>query len=100
MGRFDSTLCGEVDVCAEAIGLGAAVDYLSELGMANIAHHEEEIGGLLHQEVRNLSHSCGFCLKPCLFFLCLSTKNCFGFLALLAHFPTAVDCECCEFSRS
>lgn len=36
---------------AEAIGLGAAIDYLSELGMDNIAKHEEELGGLLYQEV-------------------------------------------------
>jgi cysteine desulfurase/selenocysteine lyase len=28
---------------AEAIGLGAAVDYLSELGMENVARHEQEI---------------------------------------------------------
>ena len=36
---------------AEAIGLGAAVDYLSEIGMDAVAAHEEELGGLLHQEV-------------------------------------------------
>ena len=36
---------------AEAIGLGAAVDYLSALGMARVAAHEAEIGGLLYDEV-------------------------------------------------
>ncbi len=29
---------------AEAVGLGAAVDYLTQIGMAAIAHHEDEIG--------------------------------------------------------
>src|SRR5699024_6550623 len=28
---------------AEAVGLGAAVDYLSELGMANVAAHEQAV---------------------------------------------------------
>jgi len=29
---------------AEAVGLGAAVDYLSEIGMENIAQHEHQVG--------------------------------------------------------
>lgn len=37
---------------AEAIGLGAACDYLLEQGMENIRAFENELGGYLHQEVR------------------------------------------------
>ena len=37
---------------AEAIGLGAAVDYLSDIGMENVHAYEEELGGYLYQQVR------------------------------------------------
>lgn len=36
---------------AEAIGLGAAVDYLSEIGMENVHAYEQELGGYLYQQV-------------------------------------------------
>jgi cysteine desulfurase/selenocysteine lyase len=37
---------------AEAIGLGAAVDYLSELGMENVARHEQEITAYALEQLR------------------------------------------------
>lgn len=40
---------------AEAIGLGAAVDYLSDIGMKNVHAYEEELGGYLYQQVRVLT---------------------------------------------
>lgn len=36
---------------AEAIGLGAAVDYLQDIGMHQVHDYEEDIGGYLQQEV-------------------------------------------------
>lgn len=36
---------------AEAIGLGAAVDYLSDIGMENVHAYEQELGGYLYQQV-------------------------------------------------
>ena len=36
---------------AEAIGLGAAVDYLTSLGMDNVHDHERELGGYLYEKV-------------------------------------------------
>ena len=36
---------------AEAIGLGAACDYLSDIGMDKVHAYEEELGGYLHQQV-------------------------------------------------
>lgn len=36
---------------AEAIGLGIACDYLSDIGMDKVHHYEEELGGYLHQQV-------------------------------------------------
>ena len=37
---------------AEAIGAGAAVDYISGLGMQRIQDYEHELGGYLWQQVR------------------------------------------------
>lgn len=37
---------------AEAIGLGAAVDYLNELGMENVARHEQEITAYALEQLR------------------------------------------------
>lgn len=37
---------------AEAVGLGAAVDYLTSLGMDNVHNHERELGGYLYERVR------------------------------------------------
>ncbi len=42
---------------AEAIGLGAAVDYLQEMGMENIENHEKELGKRMYaglKELRNV----------------------------------------------
>lgn len=36
---------------AEAIGFGAAVDYLSDIGMARLQQREAELGGYLYQQV-------------------------------------------------
>ena len=36
---------------AEAIGLGAAVDYLEGVGMANVHKLEDELGGYLYERV-------------------------------------------------
>ena len=36
---------------AEAIGFGAAADYLQDIGMARIQALEAELGGYLYQEV-------------------------------------------------
>lgn len=40
---------------AEAIGLGAAVDYLSELGMENVARHEREITSYAMEQLRAIA---------------------------------------------
>ena len=40
---------------AEAIGFGAAADYLQDIGMARIQALEAELGGYLHQEVCRLA---------------------------------------------
>lgn len=37
---------------AEAIGLGKACDYLSNIGMDKIYEYEKEIGGYLYEKVR------------------------------------------------
>ena len=36
---------------AEAIGLGTAVDYLSDIGMDKVHAYEQELGGYLYQQV-------------------------------------------------
>lgn len=36
---------------AQAVGMGAAADYISSLGMHNIAAYEQEIGGYLYEKV-------------------------------------------------
>lgn len=36
---------------AEAIGFGAAVDYLEGIGMARLQQREAELGGYLYQQV-------------------------------------------------
>jgi cysteine desulfurase/selenocysteine lyase len=36
---------------AEAIGLGVACDYLTDIGMENIHLYEQELGGYLYQQV-------------------------------------------------
>lgn len=41
---------------AEAVGMGAAVDYLTSLGMDNVHNHERELGGYLYDRVR--AHLC------------------------------------------
>ncbi|PSC68209.1 cysteine desulfurase chloroplastic-like [Micractinium conductrix] len=40
---------------AEAIGLGAACDYMSGLGMAAVAAHERELGGYLYEQLRSIN---------------------------------------------
>ena len=44
---------------AEAIGLGAACDYLRSLGMENVAAHEKQLGTYLYEQV----HNAGSCTK-------------------------------------
>jgi cysteine desulfurase/selenocysteine lyase len=39
---------------AEAIGLGAAIDYLNELGMENVAQHEREITAYALEQLRDV----------------------------------------------
>ena len=39
---------------AEAIGFGAAVDYLTAIGMANVKAHEDEVGGLLWEGLKSI----------------------------------------------
>ena len=38
---------------AEAIGLGAACDYLTHLGMENVAAYEKQLGTYLYERVRS-----------------------------------------------
>eukprot|EP00877_Chromochloris_zofingiensis_P000787 jgi/Chrzof1/10709/Cz05g09180.t1 len=40
---------------AEAIGFGAAVDYLSEIGMDKVHAYEQEIGGYLYERLSSLN---------------------------------------------
>jgi cysteine desulfurase/selenocysteine lyase len=40
---------------AEAIGFGAAIDYLQELGMENVLQHEQEITGYALEQLRSIS---------------------------------------------
>ena len=44
---------------AEAIGLGAACDYLSGLGMERVAAHERELGAYLYEQVGRQAAVCG-----------------------------------------
>ena len=37
---------------AEAIGLGAAADYLQDLGMQKVQDFEQDLGGYLYERVR------------------------------------------------
>ena len=39
---------------AEAIGLGAAVDYLQDIGMQKVQEFEQDLGGYLYEKVRTL----------------------------------------------
>ena len=47
MGRFEAG----TPAIAEAIGLGAACDYLTSLGMENVAEHEQQLGTYLYEQV-------------------------------------------------
>ena len=47
-GRFEAG----TPAIAEAIGLGAACDYLSAIGMDVVAAHEQELGTYLYEQVR------------------------------------------------
>lgn len=38
---------------AEAIGLGAAADYLQDIGMQNVQDFEQDLGGYLYERVRD-----------------------------------------------
>lgn len=38
---------------AEAIGLGVACDYLSEIGMQKLHDYEDELGGYLYEQVHS-----------------------------------------------
>jgi len=40
---------------AEAIGFGAAVEYLNAIGMDAVARHEAEVGGLLYEGLRSIN---------------------------------------------
>jgi cysteine desulfurase/selenocysteine lyase len=48
LGRFEAG----TPAIAEAIGLGAACDYLTSLGMENVAAHEQQLGTYLYEQVR------------------------------------------------
>jgi cysteine desulfurase/selenocysteine lyase len=41
---------------AEAVGLGAAVDYLSTLGMENVQHHEQELTAYAIERLSSVPH--------------------------------------------
>jgi len=41
---------------AEAIGFGAACDYLAGLGMDNVAAYERQLGTYLHEQVRSAAY--------------------------------------------
>ena len=43
---------------AEAIGLGAAADYLQDLGMQNVQDFEQDLGGYLYERVRTFFLLC------------------------------------------
>jgi selenocysteine lyase/cysteine desulfurase len=52
---------------AEAIGLGAAIDYLQEVGMQNVHAYERNLGGYLHDRVSLLLLLlllCNLCSPP------------------------------------
>ncbi len=49
---------------AEAIGLGAAVDYLSQIGMDQIHAYEEELTAYLFHQLENFSNLRVYGLKP------------------------------------
>ncbi|KAL0038000.1 hypothetical protein WJX79_009172 [Trebouxia sp. C0005] len=49
---------------AEAIGLGVACDYLTDIGMENIHHYEEELGGYLYQQLSSLNKLTIYGPKP------------------------------------
>ena len=43
---------------AEAIGFGAACDYLMGLGMDEVAAYEKQLGTYLYEQVRDAGASC------------------------------------------
>lgn len=50
---------------AEAVGLGAAIDYLQEIGMQNVQAYEHNLGGHLHDRVSLLLLLlCNLCSPP------------------------------------
>jgi len=59
-GKTGSTAEISCVVCLQAIGLGAACDYLSSIGMDKIHKYEAELGGYLYDKVRpNECHTVG-----------------------------------------
>lgn len=50
-GRFEAG----TPAIAEAIALGAACDYLTNIGMDKIEKYEDEIGGYLYEKVRGIN---------------------------------------------
>lgn len=56
---------------AEAIGLGAAADYLGDLGMDRVRLYEKDIGLYLYEQVRHR--------QPGRFCLCFDGGDCLGF---------------------
>ena len=51
---------------AEAIGLGAACDYLSGLGMQRVHAYEQELGGYLYERVRRRCWAAAGLLLGCI----------------------------------
>ncbi|KAL3146011.1 hypothetical protein ABBQ38_015368 [Trebouxia sp. C0009 RCD-2024] len=50
---------------AEAIGLGAAVDYLSDIGMEKVHAYEQELGGYLYQQLSTVTNVTIYGPNPC-----------------------------------
>lgn len=80
---------------AQAIGLGYACDYLTELGMTNVRAYEEELAALLYEEVRSRLGDNGWYRPPCAVAL----------RVLFAKFPTPLPpcmdrCSLFPLSRS
>lgn len=72
--RIDAHLCRYAEsplrfeagtpAIAESIGLGAACDYLSGIGMARVQDAEHQLGGYLYEQVGATMLICGLMMSP------------------------------------
>ncbi len=86
---------------AEAIGLGAAVDYLSSIGMENVHDHERELGGYLYDRVSLSPSSAADAVLAWLSQCRVSSQDCCSILfAIGQHCQACMAGACLSKSRA